>query len=419
MKKTLEINLAGQLFRIDEDTLAILKRYLDHVTARFGSEPGGEETLQDIEARIAEIFGGGGDPPTLISKEMVSNMISIMGAPEEYYETTPPPAGQSARVRKPMYDPNTPSARLGRELSAFFTAFGKGVSAIMKIVAVVVGFALTLSGFLLFFLFALLIFFSDTAFLMPAIKPAITDSHLLFSILLNNTPVWPLLILAAMVILIPLAAITWLGVKLIFSIKSRYRVAGIVTFLVWIASLCALAILLGLQLPAYANHRTAVESSSASPSPDTVWIAAMKQRSYLEYDRYASAEGAKFFLNEQEKRLSGSVWFNIYSNEKDSSAQVTVRKRAYGASAEEAHRNVRQVEYEWIFSGDTLYLDEYYSLPAGAFWNGSQVTVSLSLPEGTHVMAVPGINPDMFRHIYGDAGAEGWQIRDGRLQPLK
>ncbi|MCK7541612.1 MAG: hypothetical protein MZV63_67375 [Marinilabiliales bacterium] len=86
MKKTTDINIAGQLFRIDEEAWEILKRYLDHVSARFTTEQGGDETVADIEARIAEIFGGGNEPPTLVSKQMVNDMINIMGAPEDYYD---------------------------------------------------------------------------------------------------------------------------------------------------------------------------------------------------------------------------------------------------------------------------------------------------------------------------------------------
>src|SRR5665647_3516671 len=88
MKKTMNINIAGQLFRIDEDAWEILTRYLHHVAARFRTEQGGDETLADIESRIAEIFGGGKEPPTLVSKEMVNDMINVMGAPEDYYDDT-------------------------------------------------------------------------------------------------------------------------------------------------------------------------------------------------------------------------------------------------------------------------------------------------------------------------------------------
>ncbi|MCK7541610.1 MAG: hypothetical protein MZV63_67365 [Marinilabiliales bacterium] len=52
--------------------------------------------------------------------------------------------------------------------------------------------------------------------------------------------------------------------------------------------------------------------------------------------------------------------------------------------------NARKIEYNWRLSGDTLYLDEYFSLPAGSRWNGSLVDIDVSLPEGTEVRCVPG-----------------------------
>ncbi len=73
MKKTMNINIAGQLFRIDEEAWEILTHYLDHVATRFRTEQGGDETLADIESRIAEILGGGNEPPLLVSKEMVND----------------------------------------------------------------------------------------------------------------------------------------------------------------------------------------------------------------------------------------------------------------------------------------------------------------------------------------------------------
>ncbi|HPT12557.1 MAG TPA: hypothetical protein PLP69_08005, partial [Bacteroidales bacterium] len=37
-------------------------------------------------SRIAEIFGGGQEPPLVVTNEMISEMIKIMGAPEDYSE---------------------------------------------------------------------------------------------------------------------------------------------------------------------------------------------------------------------------------------------------------------------------------------------------------------------------------------------
>ncbi len=414
MKKNLDINIAGQLFRVDEDAWEILKHYLDHVSARFRTEQGGDETLSDIEARIAEIFGGGKEPPTLVSKEMVTDMINIMGAPEDYYEDGPAAKNKTLYVRKSMYDPNSLSARVGRGLSAFFRGFGKLMSAILRVVAIVLGFFFILVGFLLFFTFTILIFFNNAPFLTNVMEPEMTNIHTLLSIVLSSNMVWPVLILAALVTLIPLAALTWLGIKMIFRIRERYRIVNIVAFVVWIASLCALGVFLSLQLAVYANNEYVEQRISLNPAPKTIWIAAGNRQSDLKFDKTASADGFRFYMNTQEEKLYGSADLNIYGSE-DSTAIISVERRACSNNDREARDNARKVIYNWKFSGDTLYLDEYFSLPAGARWNGSVVDIDVRLPEETIVRIVPGTKPeDLLFHTW-DPEAEAWHIKEGSL----
>lgn len=417
MKRTLDINIAGQLFRIDEDAWEVLKHYLDHVHARFKTEQGGDETLQDIESRIAEIFGGGNEPPTLVSKEMVNNMINIMGAPEDYYDNAPQHEGRTARIRKSMYDPNSLSARFGRALSAFFRAFGRLMSAIIRVIAVILGFFFTIVGFVLFFTFALLIFFSNAPFLTQLMEPEMTNVHTLLQIVLNSNMVWPVLILAALVTLIPLGALTWLGIKMIFRIRERYRILGIVSFIVWVASLCALGVFLSLQLAVYADSESVDQRISLNPAPKTIWITSVKKQDDLKYDKTSSVDSYRFFLNTPEDKLYVTADLNIWASE-DSTSSITVERRASSNNNREARDNARQVEYNWKFSGDTLYLDEYFSLPAGSRWNGSMVDIDLSLPEGTVIRMVPGTVPEKLHFRPWDADAEAWHIKEGDLVRL-
>ena len=56
MNKTLNINLAGIVFHIDEDAFEILNNYLNALKNHFKNEEGADEILKDIEGRIAELF---------------------------------------------------------------------------------------------------------------------------------------------------------------------------------------------------------------------------------------------------------------------------------------------------------------------------------------------------------------------------
>ena len=417
MKKTTDINIAGQLFRIDEEAWEILKHYLDHVSARFSAEQGGDETLADIEARIAEIFGGGNEPPTLISKQMVLDMINIMGAPEDYYDDSTVSARGGVRNRKSMYDPNSLSARFGRALSEFFRALGRVISAIIRVVAIFLGSVFTIIGFVLLFSFTILIFFNNAPFLAPVMEPGMTNIHTLLSIVLNSNLVWPALILTALVILIPLAALTWLGIKMIFRIREKFRVLNIVLFVIWIASLCALGVFLGLQLSVYSNRENIESKISLDPSPKTIWIAAGAKLPGISYDETASVDNFTFYLDEQNERLHATPELNIFGNE-NGTGEISVEKWACSNAESEARTRAREIDYNWSFSGDTLYLDEYFSLPAGSRWNGSMVDIDISLPEGTEVRCVPGTSLSAWLLNTNRPEVTAWRVEEGYLEPI-
>lgn len=56
MKKNITINLCGRLFQIDEDAYEMLQHYIESLHSSFGRQDGGEEIVDDIESRIAELF---------------------------------------------------------------------------------------------------------------------------------------------------------------------------------------------------------------------------------------------------------------------------------------------------------------------------------------------------------------------------
>lgn len=85
MNKTVNINLAGIFFHIDEDAYLKLQRYLEAIKRSFTDSQGREEIISDIEARISELFTERmkTDRQVIGNKE-VEEVIAIMGQPEDY-----------------------------------------------------------------------------------------------------------------------------------------------------------------------------------------------------------------------------------------------------------------------------------------------------------------------------------------------
>jgi phage shock protein PspC (stress-responsive transcriptional regulator) len=85
MNKTIDINIANQIFHLDENAYKALKNYLDAIKSYLANEEGQEEIIQDIEARIAELFIERMiSDKQVINTDDISEVIKIMGQPEDY-----------------------------------------------------------------------------------------------------------------------------------------------------------------------------------------------------------------------------------------------------------------------------------------------------------------------------------------------
>lgn len=111
MNKTININLAGLFFHIDEDAYAKLQHYLDVIKRSFTDAEGRDEIIQDIEARIAELFTERiKHERQVISNLEVDQVIGIMGQPEDYRideeifeDEEPKAAPYTSRQTKKLY----------------------------------------------------------------------------------------------------------------------------------------------------------------------------------------------------------------------------------------------------------------------------------------------------------------------------
>ncbi len=84
MKKNITINMQGRLYAIDEDAYELLKQYEDSLRGYFSSKEGGHEIVDDIEARIAELFDDVvASGKAAIDIADVQRIISRMGNPQQ------------------------------------------------------------------------------------------------------------------------------------------------------------------------------------------------------------------------------------------------------------------------------------------------------------------------------------------------
>lgn len=81
MKEVVKVSIAGVSFTLDTDAHYLLDQYLGELKAHYKTEENGQEIIDDIEERIAELILEKGVKERVVSCEEIRNIIDILGRP--------------------------------------------------------------------------------------------------------------------------------------------------------------------------------------------------------------------------------------------------------------------------------------------------------------------------------------------------
>jgi phage shock protein PspC (stress-responsive transcriptional regulator) len=85
MNKTVNINLGGMFFHIDEDAYQKLTRYFDAIKRSLSNSSGQDEIIKDIEMRVSELLNEKQKTDKhVVGLKDVDEVIAVMGQPEDY-----------------------------------------------------------------------------------------------------------------------------------------------------------------------------------------------------------------------------------------------------------------------------------------------------------------------------------------------
>ena len=107
MNKTVNINIGGLIFHIDEDAFQKLTRYFEAIKRSLSNSSGQDEIMKDIEMRVAELLTEKQKSDKhVINNKDVDEVIVIMGQPEDYRidddgeDKTSEPLYSNTRIKK-------------------------------------------------------------------------------------------------------------------------------------------------------------------------------------------------------------------------------------------------------------------------------------------------------------------------------
>lgn len=153
MKITVNANIGGYAFHIDEDAYHELRDYLRSLELHFAGEEGASEIMADIESRISELFRNRlGIYRQVVNIDDVREVMTTMGGPTDFGEQ----ASDEEKKRRPdekgrrMY--RDPEGRMIGGVCSGMAAFWQIDPFILRIIFLV----LLLAGGLSIFLYVIL-----------------------------------------------------------------------------------------------------------------------------------------------------------------------------------------------------------------------------------------------------------------------
>jgi len=481
MKKAIKINLSGIIFHIDEDAYSKLKKYLDAISSHFSNQEESKEIINDIEARIAELFEEKKNKDEeVINLDLVNEVIEIMGNPEDIADT----GDESSNGQKQSGAYRTKNKRLYRDpdnsvisgvcggLGAYFNIdpiifrllfvivlFAGGASLFIYIILWIVlqkaetagqklemrgepvnvsniekkvkkefesakenvkaaaksesvkktknaanDFFHVLGQILLVFIKVILIIIGTSlalagiALIIALISGAFVGLHFLpfgpyeFSLAEFLTPfsdpvsITLLVISLTLLFLIPIVAMVYGLIKLIFSIKTKNRGLTIGATTLWVVSLLMTIGIIAFESNNYSKSGSSTTKSTLTLDSDTLIVSlnTLQKKNLNQYILFDLDLDDEWLITEDLDRIYGKINLDI-ERSGNGIGYIEIDKRSKGKTLENAEENAASLDYKFKISENEIELDSYFFIGGEEKWRFPRLDMTIYIPEGKYL----------------------------------
>ena len=318
------------------------------------------------------------------------------------------------------------TSRLGNAFNEIFSAIGRVGYIILRIVLIFIGASLVLTGFL-----AILSFVMIFIFKYPGAFPhhgfSIDIGHFpgILDYMVNPSVAPWIIILSSVAFILPMIALIYWGVKMIFWFRVRDGIVNLAGLVLWVMSLAALAIILFNEGVSFSESKRITSENILQSLPDTLYVRSDNKLDNTNFIKEFSFPDNDFnvLLVDASNKIYIRPYLRLNVSD-DSQGRVDIKKGASGRTEEEAERKAESLSYNYRISNDTLYLDNYFTIPAGNKWTGDFVNVDLYLPGKTVLYFDNSVEKLFHKRIRTtrinhkvvqssiDYGTEPWELRN-------
>lgn len=276
--------------------------------------------------------------------------------------------------------PNSAAYRNTRNaLQEFFHVLGQILLLLLKIIGVIIAVSLIIAAISILVALGGLLFFRHTWFFTgDFIYPSFYLPELLRLVTAPENV--PYIVVSLILSLgIPLLALVYAGIKVIFQIRTHNRALGLTFFVLWLISTVSLSFFI-MDIAARFSDRARLSESTilTLPAVDTLFIKAQKEN-YKNVTEIISMDETRIFRDRETGEILGRPEIDILSSG-NAEPELELYRRSRGHNREQAVNHAENIEYTWTLSGKTLTVDPWFT--AGEGWSAQRVDIRLRIPEG-------------------------------------
>ena len=295
----------------------------------------------------------------------------------------------------------------------FVTAIGSILLFILRAILVLIGVIFILVGFvsLVSFLGALL--FSNTLIFTDMLDiPRFYLPHIL-PIFVGHGNVSLVMIALLLTIMIPLIALIYGGIKIVFRLKVKDKAIGLSAFIIWLVSLAALASIGIFEGANYSESaKIIITHRLKDMNADTLYLGMHEKPSNFNQEKFVRFEVDHdgVYRDPQTGIIYGRPRLDI-ERSVSGEVELEILKKSRGRSSQQAWDHARELEYHWDIQDSLLLFNHYFKLPEKQRWRAPYLQLTLRVPEGKVVyigddliQIIDDIETPEYRRSYNIAG---------------
>jgi phage shock protein PspC (stress-responsive transcriptional regulator) len=271
-------------------------------------------------------------------------------------------------------------------LDEILFVFGKFFLILFKIILFIIGFSLIIAGVVTLSALSIGFFFSSTVFPMKFFGSDINSYAEIFGIFGDPTNLTFLSIALFFTIVIPLIALIYGGIKMMFRFKANDKMIGLTAFVLWIISLIFLISMAAVEGWHFNESGKASSTYELNAFPTDTLLISMNSDLEIEgfSDDWYSRYDDDWHIFSTDDKVYGKIDIDI-SHGDIVEWEMTVRKHSQGRNTQEATISADNLNYNWTQESSTILLEPFFSLDKPNRWRAPETRVTVYVPEGKYV----------------------------------